>query len=182
MKGNLEKYVIENRKAFNDANPPEHIWDNIVTSFDEEQQYKRRNRILAFRTIISAAAMLLLISAAALLFYQVRQANKQDYSSIDPTLANKQKSFVSQIDQKQQALSAMAHADPELYQEFSGVWQKMQSNYIQLKEEYPQSPNKEKTLEAMINNLQMQIQVLNQQLEVLNYIQKQEKKSPYEQI
>lgn len=180
--GNIEKFILENRKSFDDALPPDGIWENIEASFDEEQQNNRRQKKLAIRTFVSIAAMLVMICTAGILLYKTRENNKQDYSRVDPVLAQKQMEYSSQIVEKKEALTAMAANDPQLYQEFSEVINKMQVNYKQLKNEYSQSPNKELTLEAMISNLQMQIQVLNQQLEVLNYVREQEKKTPYEHI
>lgn len=180
--GNIEKFILENRKSFDDALPPERIWENIEKSIDEEDKFKKRQKRLAIRTFISIAALLVMICTAAILLYKTRENNKQDYSRVDPILAKQQVEYASQIDEKKEALTAMAVNDPQLYQEFSDVINKMQVSYRQLKNEYSQSPNKELTLEAMISNLQMQIQVLNQQLEVLNYIRQQDKKTPYEQL
>ncbi|QNL50829.1 hypothetical protein H8S90_04355 [Olivibacter sp. SDN3] len=182
MKGNIEKFISENKKLFDEAVPPENIWGNIERSLEENFQQKKKSKALKQRTFISIAAMFLLVCTAGILFYRTNQSNKQDYSNIDPILAKRQLEYASLVNEKRDALSAMAANDPNLYQEFSDVINKMQSNYKQLKEEIAQSPNKELTLEAMINNLQMQIEVLNQQLEVLNYIHQQEKKTPYENI
>ena len=49
----------------------------------------------------------------------------------------------------------------------------METNYNTLKQELSQSPNKELTLEAMIRNLQVQIEVLGQQMEIMNYVKKE---------
>lgn len=182
MKGNIEKFIVENKKLFDEAVPPAGVWENIENSLEENIKRKKKHKVLALRTFISIAAMLLLVCTAGILLYRTNQSNKQDYSKIDPILAKRQLEYASLVSEKRDALSAMAANDPNLYQEFSDVINNMQSNYKQLKEEFAQSPNKELTLEAMINNLQMQIEVLNQQLEVLNYIHQQEKKTPYENI
>ena len=58
----------------------------------------------------------------------------------------------------------------------------MEANYEMLKQEFANSPNKELTLEAMIRNLQAQIEVLSQQMDILNYINKNEKPTKNEQI
>lgn len=180
--GDIEKFITDNRKAFDDELPPDGIWENITAVFEGEDLIKKREKSLRLRTMVSAAAMLVLIASAAILFYYTRPSARLDYSQIDPVLAKQQVEYASLINEKKDALSTMAMKDPQLYQEFTAVIEKMQANYKQLKTELNQSPNKELTLEAMINNLKVQIEVLNQQLEILNYIHKQEKKTPYEQI
>lgn len=180
--GKLEKFISENRKSFDDMTPPAGIWENINTLFDEELALKKRQKSLRFRTTLSIAAMLILVCTAGILLYRTRETRQIDYSQIDPILAKQQVEYASLIHEKRDALSTMASRDPKLYQEFSEVIDKMQLNYKQLKTELNQSPNKELTLEAMINNLKMQIEVLNQQLDILNYIHQQEKKTPYEHI
>ncbi len=180
--GDIEKFITDNRKAFDDELPPDGIWENITAVFEGEDLIKKREKSLRLRTMVSAAAMLVLIASAAILFYYTRPSARLDYSQIDPVLAKQQVEYASLINEKKDALSTMAMNDPQLYQEFTAVIEKMQANYKQLKTELNQSPNKELTLEAMINNLKVQIEVLNQQLEILNYIHKQEKKTPYEQI
>lgn len=180
--GNIEKFISENRKAFDNELPPDRIWENITAVFEGEDLLKKRERSLRLRTIISMAAMFVLVCSAAFLLYKARTSNRLDYSQIDPILAKQQVEYASLINEKRDALSNMATKNPQLYQEFTQVIDKMQRNYKQLKTELDQSPNKELTLEAMINNLKMQIEVLNQQLEILNYIHQQENKSSHEQV
>lgn len=180
--GKLEKFISENRKSFDDMTPPANIWENVNTLFDEELSFKKRQKSLRLRTALSLAAMLVLVCTAGILLYKTRGSRQMDYSQIDPILAKQQVEYASLVHEKRGALSTMASNNPKLYQEFSEVIDKMQLNYKQLKTELTQSPNKELTLEAMISNLKMQIEVLNQQLDILNYIHQEEKKTPYEHI
>lgn len=178
---NIEKFISANRKDFDDAFPPDEIWENIETSLNDERTITRKKKILYIRTFASVAAMLILIFSAGILLYKAR-TNRLDYSTIDPVLAKQQMEYDSLVQEKRETLFTMASNKPKLYREFSSVIDNMQRNYKQLKTELQQSPNKELTLEAMINNLKIQIEVLNQQLEILNAIHQREKKTPYEQL
>ena len=178
---NIEKFISANRKDFDDAFPPDGIWENVKNSLNDELAITRKKKILFIRTIASVAAMLVLVFAAGILLYKAR-ASRLDYSTIDPLLAKQQIEYDSLVQEKRETLFTMASDKPKLYQEFSTVIDNMQRNYKQLKTELRQSPNKELTLEAMINNLKIQIEVLNQQLEILNAIHQREKKTPYEQL
>ena len=65
-----------------------------------------------------------------------------------------------------------------MYNEFSGEIAKMDSTYKKLNNDLATSPNQELVLRAMIRNLQIQTEVLNQQLNVIeqyNQIKKEQK-------
>jgi len=168
--GKLEKFIMEHRKAFDDVQAPEKIWEHIAWTFDEEAHAQRSKRRLYIRTAASLAAMFILVCTAGILLYQTRY-REANYSHINPALAQQQSEYVVMINEKLDALAPLSESNPKLYEEFSTVIKKMHGNYDQLKTELQQSPNKELTLEAMINNLKMQIEVLNQQLTILNSLQ-----------
>jgi len=179
----LEQFIINNRKELNDAIPPDSIWHQIETTLDRDFLVHKRKSTLRYRTFFSIAALFILICTATVIIYQAQQRSSLDYQQINPVLAQKQMTYSTLVNQKRDVLSSLAVQDPKLYQEFTLVIDTMQRNYKQLKMELSQSPNKERTLEAMINNLHMQLQILNQQLEILNYLHEQhEKKTPYGQI
>ncbi|GAA4804051.1 hypothetical protein GCM10023231_36400 [Olivibacter ginsenosidimutans] len=178
----IEKFISANRKAFDQATPPQEVWENIARTFDGEALIKRKKKSLFIRSIASIAAMLLLVCTAGILVYQSQVSSRNNYSRINPDLAKQQVAYASLIHEKLDTLSAMSANNPKLYQEFSTVIDKMQANYKQLKIELIQSPNQERTLEAMINNLKMQIEVLNQQLAILNSVHQEEKRVRYEQL
>jgi len=179
--GKLEKFITEHRKAFDDVQPPEKIWEHIAWTFDEEVSVQRSKRSMYIRTIASLAAMFLLVCTAGILLYQARY-REANYSNINPALAQQQSEYVSLINEKLDALSPLSESNPKLYAEFSTVIKKMHGNYDELKKELRQSPNKELTLEAMINNLKMQIEVLNQQLTILNSLQQPNRSAKDESI
>ncbi|MFD2145152.1 hypothetical protein [Mucilaginibacter antarcticus] len=75
--------------------------------------------------------------------------------------------YTSLIATKRTELKSIAQTDPQLYKEFIGELAKMDSTYKKLNKDLVTSPNQEAVLRAMIRNLQMQTEVLNQQLTVI---------------
>ena len=59
---------------------------------------------------------------------------------------------------------------PDLYREFISEITTLDSSYNALKKELPQNPNREQLLEAMIENLRLQTDLLNQQLLIIKKI------------
>jgi hypothetical protein len=74
------------------------------------------------------------------------------------------------IEVKQSELKKIQSDQPRLYQEFSSDIERLDSSYNILKTQLPKNPNREQLLEAMIKNLQLQTELLNQQLLIIQKI------------
>lgn len=83
------------------------------------------------------------------------------------------------IEIKQNQIRKIKKDEPLLYQQFAGDINKLDSNFHLLKKQLPVNPNREQILEAMIRNLHLQEDVLNQQLNIIKKIN-QTKKVEYE--
>ena len=101
------------------------------------------------------------------LYYLRNQTSTINYANINPVYAEQQVQYTKLIANKQVELQNIAKTDPELYKEFSAETAKMDSVYRKLNNDLPTSPNPELVLRAMIKNLQIQTQVLNQQLSII---------------
>jgi hypothetical protein len=69
---------------------------------------------------------------------------------------------------------------PQLYKEFNAELIKMDANYKKLNIDLATSPNQERVLRAMIRNLQIQTEVLNQQLSVIEQFNQSKKDQQHE--
>jgi chromosome segregation ATPase len=91
-------------------------------------------------------------------------------NQIDPQYAKLVSQFTEVIESKQSELKKIEKDDPKLYKKFSGDIQRLDSSYHMLRSTLNANPNTEQLLQAMISNLQMQIDLLNQQLSVIQKI------------
>ena len=96
--------------------------------------------------------------------------------AISPDYAKEVYHFTQLIELKQNELKKIEREQPELYREFIGDITTLDSSYNALKKELPLNPNREQLLEAMIDNLRLQTELLNHQLLIIKKI-KQAKKS-----
>ncbi|MFI5154695.1 MAG: hypothetical protein ACHQEM_00825 [Chitinophagales bacterium] len=87
--------------------------------------------------------------------------------------------YASLIEIKHKQLKAIEKDEPLLYRQFANDVNKLDSVYINLKKQLPKNPNREQLLEAMINNLQLQMELLNHQLNIIKQIN-HSKKAAYE--
>jgi len=107
------------------------------------------------------------------------KADTVDINAISPEYAPQVNQIARLVAMKQEELKAMAPEQPELYRQFTTDITQLDSSYHSLKSQLNASPNPEMLIEAMIQNLQLQLNVLNQQLNIINQI-KQSKKYSHE--
>ena len=109
--------------------------------------------------------------------------NKNGVDAATDLMSDQQKEMVYYakiVDLKHDELKKIKKDEPLLYKQFSGDVYKLDSVYQSLKKELPKNPNREQLLEAMIQNLQLQMELLNRQLHIIKQINNS-KKSAYEQ-
>lgn len=181
MKENIENFIRNNKKEFDFCEPNADLWSKIEQQLDEKDKAKPKHvKVVPLGWILKIAASVVIILAAGVLLWQYQYKQATDLANIDPTLAKEQIHYASMIENQRQELKQIEKEDPQLYQEFSSEIKKMDENYQKLKNDLPNSPNQEETVKAMIRNLQIQTQVLNQQLNIIQEINNSKKASQNE--
>ncbi|HMJ48333.1 MAG TPA: hypothetical protein VK498_13455 [Ferruginibacter sp.] len=183
MSNRIKKFIWDNRKDFDDAVPPINIWENIEAAMGGKKQKRSILRPLIKWTM--SAAAILMIGIGIYFMLDKKDATLSSETVFEPAdidgLAPEMKQFAKMINLKQDELKKMAKDQPELYQRFAKDISQLDSSYNILKDQLSETPNKEMLLEAMIQNLQLQLNVLNQQLNIIHQI-KQSKKYSHEKI
>lgn len=187
MSRKLEKFIGDNRHEFDDAVPSGKVWENIAAGFGEKKQ-KRSILTPLYKWSIAAA----IIITAGLTTFLVQRNNittdsgtvsiKIDSINDSNAIASEApeiNEFAKLVILKQEELKALAPEQPELYCKFATDINQLDSSYKSLKNQLSISPNREMLIAAMIQNLQLQLNVLNQQLNIINQI-KQTKSNNHE--
>ncbi len=184
---NLERFVRDNREAFDQMEPSPALWDKIGASLGDQARPNKTRVVRMSRVRWAVAATLLLALAGTLGYMFFNQQSEEVRSSqfagreqpvvedplvqqIDPQYAKLVSQFTEVIESKQSELRKIEKDDPVLYQKFSGDIHKLDSAYHVLRGTLNANPNTEQLLQAMISNLQLQIDLLNQQLTVIKKI------------
>ncbi len=176
MSNKLKNFISDNRKAFDDERPSDKVWENIEASFTEK---KKKKFILTPLYKWSMAAAAVLVIASGVYFFVIKEPKEiieiasTETGVDDPTIIQ----FVKMIDARQEELKLLSKEQPELYQQFTTAINQLDSSYNTLKNQLSATPNKEMLLEAMIQNLQLQLNVLNQQLNIIHQIKESKKYS-----
>ncbi|WP_454801743.1 hypothetical protein [Mucilaginibacter phyllosphaerae] len=174
MSKRLDDFMKNNREEFDDLEPRADIWKNIALELDawedEKPQIKKREaKTFSLGFVLKVAASVIVVMGLGFGLYLKSQkaTNSVDLADINPTYAKQQVHYASVIENQRTRLKLVAKFDPELYKEFKTELAKMDANYKKLNKDLATSPNQERVLRAMIRNLQIQTEVLNQQLSVI---------------
>ncbi|HUP10974.1 MAG TPA: hypothetical protein VM187_02135 [Niastella sp.] len=194
MSKGLEQFMRNHRDEFDTDEPGEHLWKNLeqqltVKNPKEQKQATNGSIVKVFKVMrwSAAAAILILAGIGIYSLLNKRGFNSPDYAreqtikdtatvnerllkEINPNYAQEVVQFTQLIELKQNELKEIEKVNPNLYKMFVGDINKLDSSYNALKKELPENPNREQLLEAMIENLRLQTEILNQQLSIINQI------------
>ena len=180
---NIEDFIKNNREAFDSYEPGERVWKALESKFPESKRRTPGMTTIAWIRWSAAAAVILFLGAGIYYFSrpeaQLSPVVVLQHNDIPPEYAEEVYHFTRLIGIKQKELNKIKKQEPELYRKFSTDIGRLDSSYQMLKTELPGNPNEELVLEAMIENLRIQIDLLNEQLFIIQKI-KQTKNSDNE--
>jgi septal ring factor EnvC (AmiA/AmiB activator) len=178
----LEQFIKDNRPELDDATPSAKVWENVEVAMNG-----KKKKIFTLAPILkwsAAAAVLIMVVLGAYFIIKKDKAgdktpeiSKSNIISVPD--APEVNQFAQLIALKQEELKTLGKEQPELYQQFTADITQLDSSYNALKNQLSNTPNREVLIEAMIQNLQLQLNVLNQQLNIIHQI-KQSKNYSHE--
>jgi len=176
MKNRLEEFVNRNREGFDTEEPQPEVWKTI-----EKKALQNKAKLFNLITLRQLAASLLILANAVTLFILLERKNGGTPATVTTPTEQVSKSnepvYEKELDQissiiliKQAKLKEIGKTNPVLYKTFIGALGQLDNSYRQLEKELSSNPNKEALLEAMIQNLSLQQELLNQQLSIYQKI------------
>jgi hypothetical protein len=197
MKDSLEKFVSENREDFDVFEPRPELWQSICPQVPPKAKKEAKVISINFGERVSfsadmlfmrvAASIILLLGCGLTLFLVKQSAPEAAYTlaateqgqlrKIAPELVEVEAYYTSQINEKKDQLTAydLKVLGLDEQQDIDRELARLDSSYTQLKKQLYTTPNTDKVMGAMIQNLQLRIEVLNRQLEVLQRVEKLQK-------
>jgi cytochrome P450 len=178
MKDKLEKFVKEHRDEFDTFEPRQDLWQDI----SKELPQKKTARVISLTyaqawRYAAAVALLIAVGFAILQYNRVKPSQPvaqsiNTFEKIAPQMAEVESYYTSLINEKRAQmgdydLKALG-IDDNLSQDIAVL----DSSYARLKRELLTTPNREKIIDAMIQNLQLRMGILNEQLKTLENIKK----------
>jgi transcription initiation factor TFIIIB Brf1 subunit/transcription initiation factor TFIIB len=195
-KDKLEQFISKNREELRSQfTPPANLWSRLEAELEKEEEpkakviplkSKKEAKVITIRhSTLRIAAVALLLLGSVWGIWSIQKRNTQaelggnqvalDLKQINPELAEAESYYTSLINQKKHEIENYSFEDPELDKEFKNDLKELNQMYEQLKTELKGQPKQSQVMDAMIQNLQMRINVLNRQLEILKKIKNKEK-------
>ena len=165
MGDQLEKFIMENREAFDDAIPADQTWTKI------DQRLTKKGSV--WPTIWKVAAMLFMASTIFLMID--KNTNEPEGPILSEEFTQAEDYYVTLINQKRQAIKSQL--TPEQHEQFLVEIDQLDSMYVELKKTYQTNASNDRVMDAMINNLQLRLDILNKQLDILENIKNQNNES-----
>ena len=190
---NLENFIRDNRDAFEQDGPSAGLWEQIADQLpttepdvlapgtlppDQVHQpfqtvHRQRTWTRSHWTWAASVALLLLAGGLWWVNDRYRPTSQADVVAFSPTYAREVAQYASLINTKRSELQQLTENNPALYGEFKQDLTDLETSYQGLKKDLPDTPNQEMLIQAMIQNLQLQINLLNEQLRVIQRIKQQ---------
>lgn len=178
MKNKLEEFVNRNRESFDSEMPENDLWKKI------DKQPVKESKVFNLLTRTEAAAVLLVLVNATIIFFLLQRKpeasqatttspSTEQVAGKEPVSEDALEEISKVVEFKQAKLKEIKSANPVLYKKFIGALDQLNDAYKELEKELDTNPNKEQLLEAMIQNLSLQQELLNQQLSIYQTIKKQ---------
>lgn len=164
-KDKLEIFIQEHRTEIDDKTPPDNIWNGIERRLSNTKWY---NNIGYWK----AAAMLFFVLSAALLINNFNRSTGTSESLLATEFENTESYYFNLIEDKESLLTSYLQDYPALANDFKEDLEDLSENYKTLKKDYDATGNIE-VLSALIKNLQLQQELLNNQLQIIELIQKE---------
>lgn len=163
---NIEDFVRSNREEFDSLEPREKLWTRIETEMDQDGR--------DYGWLWKAAVVVLLAVCGYLVWERGAQPTDTPVAvneiHEDQEFVETELYYTQLIAQQQQVVEQFDLDDPEIKESFKRDLASLDTMYQQLKIEYVETSN-EVVLEAMIGNLQLRMELLNEQLLILERIE-----------
>jgi hypothetical protein len=191
-KKRLEQFIQNHRQDLDRHEVPVGLWDKIDKSLGkeiiqnpepDEVVFKFKKSSISKLKIWAMAASLVLLIGYSLAFYLNNKSDstEQIVAEVAPQYGDRMVQYTSLIESKREEIKQIETHDPMMYKEFATEIEKLNQDYQSLQTELSQTPNQEDLVKAMIQNLQVQLDILNRQLKIIEKV-KQYQKNPTKSV
>lgn len=174
MNDRLEKFIKSHRAEMDKKNPGKNLWTDIEKELNQNTKRKHISKSAIFWR---AAAVILLLITSWLAFDKVVQnpeGNERfEVAEVSSILLEAENFYISLIEQKRGEIQLMSEKY-NISSDFLNEIDKLDSMYAVLKKDM-KNGNEENLIDAMILNLQLRIDILNQQLKIIQSIENSQK-------
>jgi len=167
----LEAFVHQNRDAFDLREPTTELWDRIADKLPPDKEQSMPTMV-PLRLVLKMAAMIVVILGAVLFLFFPQNGNSEIWlkgnnialHDISPEMAEVEQHYKALIEAKLITLQSSEILNGSDYQSLIDDMTELDKDYEELKKELRHSLDKEKIIEAMIQNYRLRLQILEKML------------------
>jgi hypothetical protein len=185
---NLEQFIQNHHQDFDMHEVSAGLWDKIDKSLGKEIEpdevvFKfKKSSISRFKSWAIAASVLLVMGYLSVFYLNNKSdSTEQIVAEVAPQYGDKMVQYTSLIESKREEIKQIENHDPVMYKEFATEIEKLNQDYQNLQTELSQTPNQEDLVKAMVQNLQVQLDILNRQLMIIEKV-KEYQKNPMKSV
>lgn len=169
MRDPLEKHIIQHRELLDVYEPDDRLWERI----DREVH---ATKVISISWMKIAAAVVLLFGLAYTLF-MLQPSNDAQFAGTPepqefytPELQEAENYYTSLIATQREQIQAYKAAGIQIDESFMQQLDALHESYMGLQQELVQGEDPSRVISAMMQNLMLQMEVLNQQLMIMEKI------------
>lgn len=166
MRDNFEQFIDDHRDELDIHQPSDRVWQGIQAKLPREKAHKRTS-------IPAIAASILFIVASFMWFSKPQPVTDKPVVTETPAVQELKEAetyYSSVVADKKSQLDKYKDQYPDLYNDLTKEMNTLNGYYTALNEEYTASSGKEVVKQAIIENLQTQVQIIDQQLQIIENI------------
>ncbi len=190
MKDPLKRFIEQHRDDFDIETPDESLRERLAGKINIQGSKTPFKRMPGWMNYAAAACGLVFISYIALkitgtipqktetinITQSARQLQPDPLlQGIDPGSAREMQRMVHEASQRESGLALLQKDDPALYRRFLSDLAELDSVYHSLREMLTRTPNHQQLIEAMEENLQMRLLLLERQNQIIQDIKRNKK-------
>ncbi len=183
MNDKLKQFIDSNREAFDASSPTAKPWEKIAAKLPGTTA-----KSIWRKPMLWAASLTGILLVSVTVFVTLSKNNTSpstpkegaaEFSDVtdfmNPVYTRQIQEYKEVIGLQQTELKLLEKEQPDLYRQFLTDIAELDSAYRVLKTRLPGNPNRELLIEAMIQNLQWQSDLLNRQLQIIKDIKQKSK-------
>ena len=165
---NLENKIINNRTAFNSAEPADGHFDRFMKKLDR----LGRLRKYSLPYYLKVAGLLVFVSISSILIYQLAvnryyERNIYSFGKLSPEYREVEDYFIHTINTKYNDLQKIDLKDRTQKEMVIKEMKELDKVYRNLSKELKNDPNNERLINAMIKHYQLKLDILNEMTDQL---------------
>jgi hypothetical protein len=187
----LEEFVSGNREELDTEQLPAGLWKKVEKDLPLNKKKIRLFNLFSLQQL-AAAVTITAVGLAIFLMVENRKLEnsiaakkadtngaqvKETVPEIDVEYSKEIDQFTRLIQIKQTELVVLKKDHPKLYSEFMANVKLLSEEYTELRKQLATAPSKEELMEAMLQNLRLQAELLNEQIKISKQIKQSKNKS-----